>query len=415
VAEPAGERRVLDGGALHGRRVLDLADAKAAYCGKLLADAGADVIRVEPPGGDALRRMPPFLRDEPGQDAGLFHLYANTSKRAITLALERPEGAALLRRLARGADLVIETFAPGRLDALGLGWERLRAENPRLVLTSVTGFGQRGPWSGFASADLVACALGGQLHVTGAAEDPPVVLAGFQAYVLGGTCAAAASLMAMLAASATGQGQHVDVSLEEVMTSTTHICGAGKYLDDGLVARRRGTGLFASTPSGAYACRDGLVYLTINRPLHWQALAAWVHETTGCEEILDPLFEGPSSNRTEHAELLDLYLADHWARLRVAEAVAEGQARHLAVTPVHGASDVLGDPHLRERGFFVEVEHPRAGRLAMPGAPFRAARTPWRIARPAPGVGEHDEEVYGRELGLSDDERRALRARGVIG
>jgi benzylsuccinate CoA-transferase BbsE subunit len=394
--------------------VLDLADEKAAYCGKLLADAGADVIRIEPPGGDALRRLPPFLRDEPGDDASLFHLYVNTSKRAITLALDRPEGAELLLRLARSADLVVETLPPGRLEALGVGWPRLRAQNPRLVLTSVTGFGQTGPQRGFASSDLVACALGGQLYVTGAEEDPPVVLAGSQAYMLAGTCAAAASLVAMLAASATGEGQRVDVSLEEVMTSVTHICGAGKYLDDGIVARRRGTGLFASTPSGTYACRDGPVYLMINRPLHWKALAAWVHETTGCEEILDPRFEGPSSNRIEYRELLDIYLADHWARLDVAEAVAEGQARHLAVTPVSGASDVVRDPQLRERGFFVEVEHPRAGKLVMPGAPFRTARTPWRIARPAPGVGEHNDEVYGGELGLSGDERRALRERGVI-
>jgi benzylsuccinate CoA-transferase BbsE subunit len=402
-------------GALAGRRVLDLADAKAAYCGKLLADAGADVIRVEPPGGDALRRMPPFLRDEPGDDAGLFHLYANTSKRAITLALDRPEGAALFLRLARGADLVIETLPPGRLDALGVGWERLHAANPRLVLTSVTGFGQSGPWSGHASADLVACALGGQLHVTGAEEDPPVVLAGFQAYMLGATCAAAASLVAMLAASATGEGQRVDVSLAEVMTSVTHICGAGKYLDDGIVARRRGTGLFASTPSGAYRCRDGLVYLMVNRPLHWKALAAWVHETTGCEEILDPRFEGPSSNRLEYADLIDIWLGDHWALLSVEQAVAEGQARHLAVTPVNGASDVVRDPQLRERGFFREVEHPRAGKLVMPGAPFRVAGAPPPAVRAAPRVGEHDEEVFGDLLGLSADERRALRERGVIG
>src|SRR5262245_61489802 len=202
-------------GALHGRRVLELADETGVYCGKLLADMGADVLKIEPPGGDETRAFPPFLRDEPGADRGLFFLYMNTSKRGLTLDLERPEGQALFRRLAATADLVVETLPPGRLDALDVGQGSLREASPRLGVTSITGFRQTGPYRHYRSSALVAAALGGAMYVTGAAEDAPVRLAGHQACVTASTCAAASSVIAMLHASLTGAGQHVDISMEE--------------------------------------------------------------------------------------------------------------------------------------------------------------------------------------------------------
>ena len=401
-------------GALQGRRVLELADESGVYCGKLFADMGADVVKVERPGGDATRAIPPFLHDRPDPDGSLFFLYMNTSKRGVTLALERPEGRALFLRLAAGADLVVETFAPGRLDALGLGYETLRDANRRLVLTSISGFGQTGPRRDFRSSDLVASALGGLMHVTGHGDDPPVRLAGRQMHVAASATAAAASLVALLHASATGEGQHVDISLEEVAVSVSHICGVGKWLDDGIVPRRAGTSLFASVPSGAYACRDGLVYLMVNRPAHWKALARWIHEVTGVEEVLDRMFEGPSSNRIPYRELLDLWIGELTARFDVASIYHEGQARHLAFTPVNGAGAVAADTQLAARGHFVEVEHPRAGQLRQPGAPYRHARTPWRAARPAPGAGEHNDEIYAGELGVSAQTLGAWRESGVI-
>ena len=252
------------------------------------------------------------------------------------------------------------------------------------------------------------------MYVTGADEDPPVVLAGSQAYMMASVVAAVSSMMALFRRSLDGEGQHVDISVEEAMTSVTHICGVGKWLDDGLIPRRRGTGLFASVPSGTYACQDGLVYLMINRPLHWKALARWIHDATGNQEVLDPMFDGPSSNRQPYRELLDVFIADFTAGFTVDALYHEGQRRHIAFTPVNDAAAVVHDAHLGARGYFVEVEHEGLGTLRYPGAPYRHAATPWRITRPAPRVGQHNHEVYRGELGLAEGEVRALAARGII-
>jgi benzylsuccinate CoA-transferase BbsE subunit len=399
--------------ALAGRRVLELADEKGVYCGKLLADMGADVIKIEPPGGDATRHLPPFWDDKPDPDGSLFFLYMNTSKRGVTLDLTRPEGQKLFRQLARSADLIVETFAPGYLDALGLGYTALTVDHPALVCTSITGFGQTGPHRHLASADIVASALGGALYVTGDAEDPPVTLAGSQAHVMASTYAAVSSLIALHHATGSGAGQHVDISVEETTASVAHICGAGKWLDDHIIPRRMGTGLFASVPSGAYRCKDGLIYLMVNRPLHWKALAEWIYEVTGNEAVRDPLFDGPSSNRQAHRDLIDFYITDLTSRCTVDEIYHEGQRRHIAFTPVNTAATVAADPHLAARGYFVEVAHAGRGTLRYPGAPYRHAATPWRIACPAPRVGEHNEEIYGA-LGLSADAVRDLARRAVI-
>lgn len=394
--------------------MLELCDASGAYCGKLLADMGADVIKIEPPGGDPSRRIPPFWKHEAGDETSFAFLYANTSKRGITLDLERPEGRELFVQLAGRADLVIETLAPGKLDALGIGHEALRRIRPELVLTSITPFGQTGPQRDYRGSDLVASALGGALHVIGEADDPPVTLAGEQAYVSACSFAASASLIALLHASRTGMGQHVDVSIQEAMTAVTHICGVGKWLDDGIVPRRRGAGLFASVPSGAYPCLDGLVYLMVNRPHHWKALAEWIHEVTGNEEVLDPMFEGPSSRRQEHRELIDLFVCELTQRFRASEIHHEGQRRHIAFTPISTAADVAHDPQLAAREYFVALEHPGRGALRYPGAPYRLERTPWALRRPAPRLGEHDRQVYVDELGLADERFEALRNDGVV-
>ena len=303
--------------ALRGRRVLELADEKGVYCGKLLADMGADVIKVEPPGGDATRQLPPFWEDRPDPDGSLFFLYMNTSKRGVTLDITRPEGQGLFKQLARTADLIVETFPPGRLDTLGLGYDTLRGDNPELVLTSVTGFGQTGPYREFASADIVASALGGAMYVTGEAADPPVTLAGSQAHVMASTYAAVSSMIALHYATHSGKGQRVDISVEETTASVTHICGVGKWLDYHIIPKRMGTGLFASVPSGAYRCKDGLVYLMINRPLHWKALAQWISEVTGNDAVLDPLFDGPSANRYASRDLIDFYITELTSRYTV--------------------------------------------------------------------------------------------------
>lgn len=400
--------------ALRGRRVLDLGGARGAYCGKLLAEMGADVVKIEPPGGDPARRTPPCWRSPDGEATSFAFLYANTSKRSVTLDLDAFAGRELLLRLAARADLVIEAFAPGHLAERGLDHPALQRVNPRIVLTSISGFGQTGPHRSYHSCDLVANALGGALYVTGDADDPPVALAGEQAHLTAASFAAVSSLIALLHAGHTGLGQHVDISTQEAVASMTHICGAGKFLDDGIVPRRRGTGLFASVPSGAYPCRDGLVYLMVNRPLHWKALATWIHERTGNEEVLDPLFEGPSSRRQEYRELIDVFVCDLTQQLSVAEAYHEGQQRHIAITPVNTATQVATDLQLLARGYFVPVAHPGGAVLPHPGAPYRLDRTPWALRGAAPRAGEHNETVYCDELGLDRDALAELRRHGVV-
>jgi benzylsuccinate CoA-transferase BbsE subunit len=400
--------------ALGGRRVLELADEKGVYCGKLLADMGADVIKIEPPGGDATRHQPPFWKDRPDPDGSLFFLYMNTSKRGVTLDLRRSAGQNIFKQLAGTADIIVETFPPGHLDTLGVGYETLRKDNPKLVFTSITGFGQTGPYRRYASADIVAGALGGAMSVTGAAEDPPVTLAGSQAHIMASTYAAVSSMMALHHATRSGHGQHVDISVEETTASVTHICGVGKWLDDHIIPKRMGTGLFASVPSGAYRCKDGLIYLMINRPAHWKALAEWISEVTGNDAVRDPLFDGPSSNRFASRDLIDFYISDLTSRYTVDELYHEGQRRHIACTPVNSAAAVASDPHLAARNYFVTVTHAEHGTLNYPGAPYRHATTPWRITRPAPHIGEHNEEIYSRELGLDTDMLRTFNQSGII-
>jgi crotonobetainyl-CoA:carnitine CoA-transferase CaiB-like acyl-CoA transferase len=375
--------------ALEGRRVLELVDERGMYCGKLLADLGADVLKIEAPGGDAARQVPPFHGGAPHPDRGFLFLYMNGNKRSLELDLSRADDRRRFEQLAAAADIVIETRAPGVLDRLGLGYEAVRAVNPQIVFTSITGFGQSGPHRDFSATDLVSSAMGGAMVCIGAEEDPPVPLAGSQADVFGATCAAAASLIALYHARRTGRGQHVDISLQETSVAASHVCGVGKWLEDGIVPRRAGTGLVASVPSGAYPCADGSVYLMVNRPAHWVELAKWIHESTGNEEVLDPMFEGPSSRRLPYRELLDLFITELTSSQSVEALYREGQRRHIALTPVNTAADIARDRHLAARDYFVEIDHPEAGRLRLPGPPYRLSETPWRLSRPAPRVGEH--------------------------
>jgi crotonobetainyl-CoA:carnitine CoA-transferase CaiB-like acyl-CoA transferase len=392
--------------ALEGVRVLELTEDMGAYCGKLLADLGADVIKVEPPGGDRSRLIPPFLGKQPDPERSLSFLYNNTSKRSVTLDLEDSVARERFRELARTTDLVIEGYPPGHLDALDLGYAELSKLNPGIVLTSISGFGQTGPQRGFRWADIVAGALGGAMICTGDAEDPPVQLASSQAEVLTATCAAAGSLIALRHSRLTGQGQHVDVSSLETVVAATHICGVGKWLEDGIIPKRAGTGLTASVPSGAFPCKDGYVYLMVNRAKHWEALAEWIHEVTGNEEVLDPMFHGPSSIRLPYCELLDLFISDMTCQLTVQEAYHEGQRRHIAFTPVNTAASVANDGHLAAREFFVDLEIEGAETLRFPGAPYKHDLTPWQIHRPTPRVGEHNREILEASAAAAKRPRR---------
>ena len=372
--------------ALAGIRVLEIADGHYAWCGKLLADMGAEVIKIEPLGGEPARGYPPFWGDRPDERESLAFLYLNTGKQSIALDLGTPEGVSELQALARVSDVLIETLPPGRMAELGLSCETLRAANPGLVYTSITGFGQTGPHRDYLATDLVTAAMSGAMAVIGYPEDPPVALAGEQATIMASTMAACGSLMACYHSRLTGVGQHVDISAQEAMLAVSSICGVGKWLEDDIIPHRYGASLFAAVPSGTYACRDGSIYLIINRPRHWQVLASWVHQVTGNREILDPMFEGPSSARQPYRELLDLFIGELTAQFSVEAFYREGQQRHLAVTPLNMARDIAGDAHLRARKFYVEMAHRGGRKLSCPGPPYRLSATPWRMHGSAPAL-----------------------------
>ncbi len=375
-------------GALDGVRVLDLSDQQGAFAGKLLAGLGADVVLVEPPGGSPLRSIPPFWQGVEGPERSLFFWFYSAGKRGITLDWRTAAGAATLRRLAARADVLIESEAPGTLAGLGCGSAALRAANPRLVVASVTPFGQTGPYRAWRASDTVAQAMGGMMFVNGHRDGPPLRSLGLQAYHQAGIFAAVGVVSALLARDTTGRGQDVDVSLQAAVAGALeHVPGLWHQM--GLVPTRQGT-LHWTRYFCVGRCRDGWVmHCTLG---DWTSLVEWMKADGMGAELDAP---GLEDIRTRQAEADRLFAAlDAWAaRYTVEDLVQGAQLRRIPYAAVRPPEALLRDAHLAERGFFVPIEHPDLGlTVPYPGAPFRLTDAPWRVARP-PRLGEHTEQV----------------------
>jgi crotonobetainyl-CoA:carnitine CoA-transferase CaiB-like acyl-CoA transferase len=389
-------------GALDGVRVLDLADEPGAYCGKLLADMGADVIKVEPPGGVAMRRIGPFCPSAlPGAagsdpDRSLFFWHYNANKRSVTLDLETEQGHVTFLRLAAAADIVIETGPPGRLDALGLGYAALAARNPLLTVVSITPFGQTGPYRSFRGSDLIAQALGGMVYVNGFEHEPPLQGLGLQAYHCASTYAAIGAMLALLARARSGRGQWVDVSLQEcVAASVEH--ASSFFHENGVIAERQGS-LHWTRYFRVARCKDGYaVHCTLG---DWTSLIEWVRAEGKAEDLAEPAWEDFNHRRDHCIHLFDVL--DAWAsEYTVSDLVEGAQLRRLPYAAVLPPETLPDNPQLQARGFFVPVRHEELGTtLKYPGAPYVFSKTPWRIRRRPPLVGEHKEEVLGELAGL---------------
>jgi len=396
--------------ALSGVRVLDLADEKASFATKLLADMGAEVIKVEPPGGDGSRWVGPFWGGKPHPERSLSFWYNNTGKLGITLNLETEKGRDIFRQLSQGADVIVETFPPGYLEGLGLGYEVLSQTNPGLILVSVTGFGQRGPYRDYRTCDLVAAAMGGQMYVCGAADGPPLKAYGQQAYYAASLFAAIGILLALRERRVSRQGQHVDISLQEAIVATLEQVMV-RYFNEGTVSKRQGSrygnGAFCLLPS-----KDG--YLVLTPLMHWETLVGWLDSEGMASDLTDDRWDN-EEYRAQHLDHI-LEVLQHWTRTHTtAELVELGQLMRFPWAPVSSPREVVASPQLEARQFFVSVTHPEANaRFTYPASPYRFSHLSRGIRWRPPLVGEHNARVYGRELGLSQQQLEKLSRQNVI-
>ena len=395
--------------ALSGARVLDLTHYIAgSYCTKLLADFGADVLKVERPGqGDEARRMGPFFQDEiDTENSGLF-LFLNTSKRGITLNLKTETGIGIFKELVKEVDVLVENFSPRVMPSLGLDYHSLENINPSLVMTSISNFGQTGPYRDYKATEIVNMAMSGHLSSIGERDRPPVKSAGSQAQFHAGLMGAIATLSALLSARTTGIGQHVDVSIMEAEMSMIELL-VMYYPYSGEIVRRTGSqnGYY---PWSVYPCSDGYVAINVHQ-VHWKRFGPWI----GRPELSgDPRYSLPQQ-RLEHMEELDLIFVPWLLERTKAELVSIGQAAGIPIAAVYDPKDILEDPSYEAREFFVEIDHPKTGKLTYPGAPFKMSETPWQVTRHAPLLGEHNEVVYCGQLGYSKEELVRLREGGVV-
>ena len=400
-------------GILSDIRVLELThQPSGSFCAKMLADQGADAIKIEPPGwGDQARHEPPFIDDEPHPDRSTSFLAFNTNKRGITLDVEQAEGRDLFLRMASTADVVIESFPPGRLDEFGLGYDNLSQANPGLVLVSISYFGQTGPYAGYSGDDLVAQAMGGYLYaVTGSSSQPPMGTALQQMEITAARNGAIAIMAALFHRAQSGVGTHIDVSTMEAAVATPSGL-IHPFTYTGRNPHRGGSD--GNVMDGMHLpTLDGEVTLTTagtgGRPM--EAWAEFLEEPG----LLDPRFSS-RQGRMEHWEDLHALVAPKLAQWNNLDLMRETMARGLVIGLVQSPQQVVESPHLEERGFFVELDHPEVGPLKYPGCGFFVdGENGMQNYRAAPRLGEHNVEILSGELGLSLRELGLLRAARVI-
>jgi crotonobetainyl-CoA:carnitine CoA-transferase CaiB-like acyl-CoA transferase len=384
----------------------------SAFSAKAFADLGAEVIKVEPPGGDPARGAEPFAGDVPDPERSGQFLYLNANKRGIALDLEVEQGRAVLRDLAQRADVMISDLHPTRLDALALDYPSLGTLNPRLILTLISPFGQTGPYRNYQGGDLIAWQMGGTGDgtpfnaVTEPAAQPPLRGGGYQADYLTGWTAASATMVAVFHRETYGTGQLVDVSAMEAVANMLRPNFAQYSYDRQTVREDR---VKLGSP-WIYPCKDGHISTSTLRDHWWEALK----DLMGRPDWADSdVFANPLSRR-QNADALDPLLAEWFSRYTRAELYPMLQEKGVPCFPVQSIGELLRSPQYEARGFFVEQQHPVAGPVRQPGPSIRYSATPWRVRRPAPLLGQHTEEVLAEALGYDRARIAALAAAGAI-
>lgn len=393
-----------DGSILGDLTVLDVShEVPAAYCTKLLAALGARVIKVEPPSGDPLRAQGPFKDDLPNPETSGTFLYLNTAKQSVTLDPATPSGQALLAQLIAGADVLVEDFPPGTLAGWGLGFRVLAERDPGLICCAITPFGQDGPYRDYLLTEIIAQALGGLMYTIGLPEREPLKIGGSPALHNAGIAAFTAIMAAIWQRDLTGEGQQIDVSIQEA-TAFTQISSSLLAAWTGEPHGRR--------PSPMVAAQDGWVTLGLEMGV---AADIWprICELIGRPDLAEDARFSTTAYRRENRDAFN-EIVDEWVRGQSKEAIYHRlQAMRTIAGYVATVEDLYANAHLRERGFFRELDHPVAGPARYPGMPFRIGDFPAVEAR-APLLGEHNRAVYAGELGLAAAEIVQLYERGVL-
>lgn len=395
--------------ALTGVKVLDLTHYVAGpYCTKLLADYGAEVIKIERTGiGDGARRLGPFYGDTPHPEKSGLFLYLNTNKLGITLNLKSEGGIGIFRELIKEADVLVENFRPGVMSSLGLGYEALEKLNPRLVMTSISNFGQTGPYRDYKATEIVSDAMGGWLSIIGDPGRDPLKPGGRQAQFVSGLFGAIGTMTAFYYQQGSGIGQHIDISIMEAvlyiqMNLTSY------YTYNGMIRKRIGNRVLP-LPGAILPCRDGYVGAIAVTTSQWETLCDWMG-MPGLKE--DPRFV-TGADRAKNVDELEAIIISWLREHDQEELVREGQRRRLPFAAPASARMLLESAHLNARGYFVEVDHPATGKVRYPGAQVRMGDLPYKLKR-APLLGEHNEEIYCRRLGYTRDDLVRMREQGII-
>ncbi len=408
-------------------RVLDLTNERGLLCGQILGDLGADVIKVEPPGGSPARKLGPFFQDQPDPNRSLYWWSYNRNKRSITLDLTRAEGREILFRLAKDAHFLIESDNPGHLASLGLGYQDLAAKNPALIGVSITAFGQDGPKASYADSDLVILAAGGPLVLTGDDDRPPVRVSVPQGYLHACADAAVAALAAHHERCFSGLGQHVDVSAQQSLAIATQSSILAAPLDADQYRRASG-GVKAGNLVAqlVWPAKDGWISCTF---LFGSALGVFTTKLMrylceqGCcdEATRDKDWIGFGQALATGVEPISEYdrvrgiLSAFTARHTKAELLSLAIEKGFLFAPISTIAEVAESPQLRARDYFQEVEHPELGRsFRYPGPFVKFSESPIRYRLRPPLIGEHNREIYCGELGISEREISELQTRGII-
>jgi len=406
-------------------RVLDLTDERGLLAGKILADLGADVVQIEPPGGNPARNIGPFYGDDPQPEKSLFWWAYAANKRSITLDLEQKDGQALLKKMVAEADFLVESFAPGYLDTLGLGYDVLAEINPKLVMVSITPFGQDGPYSNYQATDIVGMALGGFMYLTGDDDRAPIRISFPHFYLHGGAAGATAAMLAHTYRITSGQGQYVDVSCQQAVAKT--LAHAPQIWDiEGAILKRMGVYRQTSGENRVrinWPCKDGYVnYMVQGGSVAYstRALLEWMKEDSFDTADLDAIdWEkmGYGAITPELMSQLGEPLGDFFKGHTRAELVQGSLDRRILLFPVATPSALQDHSQLEARGYFKELEHPELGATVQyPGAFVKSGdgEDIAGIYRRPPLIGEHNTVIFQGELGITGSELESLKRSGVI-